>query len=51
MFLEEKVKSKTKGDHQRTLLAIIRCIQSRPHFFAEQLNKAIKVQTLSFVFK
>jgi hypothetical protein len=37
------VKKETSGDHQRGILAVIRCIKSRPHFFAEQLRNAIKV--------
>jgi len=37
------VKSETSGDLQKGLLAIIRCIRSRPHFFAEQLRNAMKV--------
>jgi hypothetical protein len=42
--LEEMVKKETSGDHQRGILAVIRCIKSRPHFFAEQLRNAIKVE-------
>jgi hypothetical protein len=37
------VKKETTGDHQRAILAILRCIQSRPRFFAEQLQNAMKV--------
>jgi hypothetical protein len=37
------VKSETSRDFQKGLLAIIRCIRSRPHFFAEQLRNAMKV--------
>jgi hypothetical protein len=37
------VKKETKGDHQKGILAIIRCIQSRPHFFAERLRHAVQV--------
>jgi len=40
------IKSETRGDHQKGLLAIIRCIRSRPHFFAEQLRSAIKVKLI-----
>ncbi|CAF0755465.1 unnamed protein product [Rotaria sordida] len=40
--IEESVKSETSGDLQRGLLAIIRCVRSRPHFFAEQLRKSMK---------
>lgn len=32
------------GDLQRALLVIISSIQSRTHFFAEQLQKAMKVR-------
>ena len=39
------MKKETNGDHQRAILAFLRCIQNRPNFFAEQLNKAIKVCT------
>jgi len=42
-YLDEVVKSETSGDLQKGILAIIRCIKSRPHFFAEQLRNAIKV--------
>ena len=42
-LLEESVKSEASGDIQKGLLAIVRCIRSRPHFFAEQLRKAMKV--------
>ncbi len=37
------VKKETSGDHERGILAVIRCIRSRPQFFAEQLQKAMKV--------
>ncbi|CAF0771349.1 unnamed protein product [Didymodactylos carnosus] len=40
--IEESVKSETSGDLSKGLLAIIRCIRSRPHFFAEQIRKAMK---------
>lgn len=40
------MKKETSGDHQRAILAFLRCIQSRPNFFAEQLNKAIKVRLI-----
>ncbi|CAF1191411.1 unnamed protein product [Rotaria magnacalcarata] len=40
--IEEIVKKETSGDIQKGILAIIRCIRSRPHFFAEQLQKAMK---------
>ncbi|CAF2904300.1 unnamed protein product [Rotaria sp. Silwood2] len=40
--IEESVKSETSGDLQKGLVAIIRCIRSRPYFFAEQLRKAMK---------
>jgi len=43
IFTEESVKSETSGDTQKGLLAIIRCVRSRPYFFAEQLRKAMKV--------
>lgn len=43
MVLDDAAKKETKGDHQKGILAFLRCIQSRPHFFAEQLNKAIRV--------
>ncbi len=43
IWLEEVVKKETKSDHQAAILAIIKCIQSRPHFFAERLRNAIKV--------
>jgi hypothetical protein len=36
-------KKETSGDHQRGILAILRCIQSRVDFFAEQLRNAMKV--------
>ncbi len=41
--LEETIKSETSGDVQKGLLAIVRCVRSRPHFFAEQLRKSMKV--------
>ena len=41
--IEESIKSETSGDIQKGLLAIVRCVRSRPHFFAEQLRKAMKV--------
>jgi hypothetical protein len=44
IFTEEAVKSETSGDLQKGILAIIRCVRSRPFFFAEQLRKAMKVQ-------
>jgi len=40
--VEEAVKSEASGDVQKGLLAIIRCVRSRPHFFAEQMRKAMK---------
>jgi hypothetical protein len=43
IFTEEAVKSETSGDLQKGILAIIRCVRSRPFFFAEQLRKAMKV--------
>jgi hypothetical protein len=42
-IVEEAVKSEASGDLQRSLLAIIRCVRSRPFFFAEQLRKSMKV--------
>lgn len=36
----------TKRDHQKAILAILRCIKSRPQFFAEQLQKSMKVGEL-----
>ncbi len=41
--LEDLAKKETNGDHQRAILSILRCIQSRPHYFAEQLRNAMKV--------
>ena len=43
LFAEETIKSETSGDVQKGLLAIVRSVRSRPHFFAEQLRKAMKV--------
>ncbi|CAF0830960.1 unnamed protein product [Adineta ricciae] len=40
--VEETVKSETSGDLQKGIIAIIRCVRSRPVFFAEQLRKAMK---------
>ncbi|CAF1231961.1 unnamed protein product [Rotaria sp. Silwood1] len=40
--IEEMIKKETSGDVQKGILAIIRCIQSRPHFFAERLHVAVK---------
>ncbi|CAF2047091.1 unnamed protein product [Rotaria magnacalcarata] len=40
--VEETVKSETSGDIQKGILAIIRCVRSRPHFFAEQMRKSMK---------
>ncbi|UJR35955.1 hypothetical protein I4U23_028696 [Adineta vaga] len=40
--VEDTVKSETSGDLQKGLMAIIRCVRSRPYFFAEQLRKAMK---------
>ncbi|CAF5086132.1 unnamed protein product [Rotaria sp. Silwood1] len=40
--IEEMIKKETSGDVQKGILAIIRCIQSRPHFFAERLHDAVK---------
>lgn len=48
LFVEESVKSETSGDIQRGLMAIIRCVRSRPHFFAEQLRKSMKVRCFFF---
>lgn len=42
--LEDVIKKETRGDHQKGLLAFVRCIRSRPQFFAEQLQKAMKVK-------
>ncbi len=42
-LIEESIKKETSGDIQRGLIAIIRCVRSRPQFFAEQLRKAMKV--------
>ncbi|CAF3586615.1 unnamed protein product [Rotaria sordida] len=40
--IEEMVKKETGGDLQNGILAVIRCIQSRPQFFAERLHNAMK---------
>lgn len=42
--VEETIKSETGRDTQKTLLAIVRSVRSRPHFFAEQLHKSMKVK-------
>ena len=44
VFVEESVESETSGDLKRGMLAIIRCVRSRPHFFAEQLRTSMKVR-------
>ncbi|CAF4454150.1 unnamed protein product, partial [Rotaria magnacalcarata] len=43
---EETVKSETSGDIQKGILAIIRCVRSRPHFFAEQMRKSMKAREI-----
>lgn len=40
--IEETIKKETKGDHQKALLALVRCLKNRPEFFAEQLRNAMK---------
>lgn len=44
VVLEESVKSEASGDLQKGLFAIIRCVRSRPVFFAEQLRHSMKVR-------
>ena len=43
------IESETSGDLKRGLLAIVRCVRSRPTFFAEQLRKSMKVGPTSCI--